>query len=633
MSAYEGRPYYVACVCLLIVAVALRFYDLPEDSLRYDEMIAANNSKGTFSEVISNTRHFNSSPILYPVVLYAVQKVESTRFSVRVVPAVASVLTIAVMLFLLPRAGFSRWAAFLAAILAVFSVAAIRHAQDVREYSVDALVAAFMIAGLLWYLRDGKKALLCASLFVAPLLQYGLVLFGAAVIGAALVLLPTRAGQGWLSYQSRLWSWLKQRIDLLWPVAFFLAGSVISYVVTLQSQWRGEGWTGYDIYYYQGGLDVGRLFEFAASRTQDLLDYHLPQGIVILAVGAFALLLLSASMKHLDSRFRGNGEGEIKFHGNAIIVLFLFCIAIAIGAAMLVVYPLGGIRQNIYLGPILFLTTGLVFDSMAENLSSLTRRVWLSPALFIMFAGAIVFIGVDAMRQNNPYQVSQGIKDVLAILEEQAQAEDMVYISGQAVPAMMFYEEEKPGNYHYLEPCWSPEECSRIQETIALAASKDNSANRIWLVQLIQEELGKWTEQASIDQVIADGRVGLYLVTNFKKVGLREQVIRSYFDVYLRENTLTYVKAPCVPADTEAPFFLHLIPADEDDLPEHRKQYGFNNLDFDFANYRLRFDEKCIAQRALPAYAIIGVRTGQFTPREGQVWRVEFPVGRFGSGR
>ena len=60
-------------------------------------------------------------------------------------------------------------------------MAAIRHAQDAREYSIDALLAVLLIAGLLWYLRDGRKALLGVALFVAPLLQYGLVLFGVAV--------------------------------------------------------------------------------------------------------------------------------------------------------------------------------------------------------------------------------------------------------------------------------------------------------------------------------------------------------------------------------------------------------------------------------------------------------------------
>ena len=229
--------YYAACVSLLVVAAGLRFHDLPEKSLRHDEAAAANISRGALSEVLPGTRCCNSSPILYPLVLYSVQQVESTPFSIRVVPATASVLTVALMLFLLPRLGVARGAAFLAALLATLSVEAIWHAQDAREYSIDALLTVLMIAGLLRYLRDGRKALLCVSLFLAPLLQYGLVLFGAAVIGAALVA-PRVSGQvRWSAYPGRIGGWLKRRLDLVAPCGFFLAGSTISYLVTVRHQW------------------------------------------------------------------------------------------------------------------------------------------------------------------------------------------------------------------------------------------------------------------------------------------------------------------------------------------------------------------------------------------------------------
>ena len=134
------RLYYAACVSLLVVAAGLRFHNLSEHYLWNDEAVTANISRGTLSEVISGTRCCNSPPILYPLVLYAVQKIQSTHFSVRVVPATASVLVVAVMLLWLPRLGVARGAAFLAALLATLSVEAIRHAQDAREYSIDALV-------------------------------------------------------------------------------------------------------------------------------------------------------------------------------------------------------------------------------------------------------------------------------------------------------------------------------------------------------------------------------------------------------------------------------------------------------------------------------------------------------------
>ena len=44
-----------------------------------------------------------------------------------------------------------------------------------------------------------------------------------------------------------------------------------------------------------------------------------------------------------------------------------------------------------------------------------------------------------------------------------------------------------------------------------------------------------------------------------------------------------YAKEPCARADTEARFFLHLIPADAADRPDHRKQYGKEEFPFNAA--------------------------------------------------
>ena len=103
--------------------------------------------------------------------------------------------------------------------------------------------------------------------------------------------------------------------------------------------------------------------------------------------------------------------------------------------------------------------------------------------------------------------------------------------------------------------------------------------------------------------------------------------IRSDWDVYLIENSLIYVnKDPCSPQDVEPTFFLHLDPVDMNDLPRHRKQYGFDNLDFAFVHHRIPIrGEVCAAVRALPDYAIAAVRTGQYTG-EGRIWEGSFEV-------
>ena len=124
--------------------------------------------------------------------------------------------------------------------------------------------------------------------------------------------------------------------------------------------------------------------------------------------------------------------------------------------------------------------------------------------------------------------------------------------------------------------------------------------------------------------------VGEYLVD---RVGGRRPEIRSDFDVYLVENRLVYVKDPCGRDDVAARFFLHVDPAVPDDLPGHREQHGFDNLDFGFGDHR--FDEfvfgdghsarvggTCLADIPLPEYGIAAIRTGQYVATEDGFHRI-----------
>ena len=119
--------------------------------------------------------------------------------------------------------------------------------------------------------------------------------------------------------------------------------------------------------------------------------------------------------------------------------------------------------------------------------------------------------------------------------------------------------------------------------------------------------------------------------TDYESIASGEPAARSHFDVYLRENTVSYLKSPCSAADVQAQFFLHVVPEDVEDLPADRRQYGFDNLDFHYGgNAALAFGGKCITKRALPDYPIVRIRTGQFTPDDGKIWKAEFPVGAAG---
>ena len=638
------RLYYAACACLLVLAAGLRFHDLSEGYLRIDEAAAAMYSRGTFSETISNTRCCNSSPILYPLVLYAVQKIESTHFSVRFAPATASVLVVAVMLLWLPRLGVARGAAFLAALLATLSVAAIRHAQDGREYSIDALVALLMLAGLLRYLRDDKKVLLCASLFLAPLVQYGLVLFGVAVLGSAVVA-PRVAGRERRSGPApagRIGDWLQRRLDLVAPCGFFLAGSAVSYLVTLRHHLHGRfGPDGYlSRYYYPGGLDAPSLFEFAIGGIWSLLTYHVPEvPAVMAALAAFAFLLVAVFRRKLQGQFRGS----------AIAVVFSFAISVSVGAGVLGIYPLGGIRQNIYLGPVIFLAAGVAIHWMAGCLSSFPRRAWPAPALTLAATGAVALAGGDAIRRTDVYRPHHRMDEILAVLQERAQEEDVIYVTPFVETKIMeFYRppESEMSMMNATVSCGdSPKGC--FSEMIA--AISQQSGGKLWLVfrdSWPSREgdtdivlLQFLATQVSVEHVVSGGKPNLYLIedtesliriaaatdtlTNLKPILPRKPLIRSSFDIHLREDMLVYFREPCGAEDQSATFFLHVFPIEMDDLPVRRWPHGFDNLDFHFNSHGMRSAEQCVALRELPDYPIARIRTGQFS-NEGTVWEENF---------
>ena len=116
--------------------------------------------------------------------------------------------------------------------------------------------------------------------------------------------------------------------------------------------------------------------------------------------------------------------------------------------------------------------------------------------------------------------------------------------------------------------------------------------------------------------------------TDYESIASGEPAARSVFDIYLRENTVAYLKSPCSAADVQAPFFLHVVPEDVEDLPAHRQQYGFDNLDFHYGgNAALTFGGMCIVKRPLPDYPSVRISTGQYIPGEDPTWQAEFPVG------
>ena len=109
-------------------------------------------------------------------------------------------------------------------------------------------------------------------------------------------------------------------------------------------------------------------------------------------------------------------------------------------------------------------------------------------------------------------------------------------------------------------------------------------------------------------------------------------VAATTFDLYLEDGYLVYTKTPCTTEDTEMPFFLHVRPKRANVLPESRRAFGFDNLDFKFFQRGLLWQGRCHVEVPLPSYEIDRIRTGQFGAEDqtkdtaGVVaWDVEIP--------
>ena len=140
------------------------------------------------------------------------------------------------------------------------------------------------------------------------------------------------------------------------------------------------------------------------------------------------------------------------------------------------------------------------------------------------------------------------------------------------------------------------------------AGQYDGEGGNLWFAEFLIDPGRRWAEAMD------------------KATG--EPVARGVFDVHLADGALVYAKEPCEQADTEARFFLHIAPERVGDLPDARKPYGFDNLDFAFFPNGALFDGSCAARIPLPDYPVSSVRTGQYISGESAIWSAEFAVGR-----
>ena len=103
-----------------------------------------------------------------------------------------------------------------------------------------------------------------------------------------------------------------------------------------------------------------------------------------------------------------------------------------------------------------------------------------------------------------------------------------------------------------------------------------------------------------------------------------EPLFRSAaFDLHLDGRTLTWVIESCRPEDTLQTFLLlEVVPADPDHVPADHRERGWLRMGFQFGQFGVRFDGRCLARRTLPDFPARELRVGRWL-REAGGWRRE----------
>jgi Dolichyl-phosphate-mannose-protein mannosyltransferase len=444
------RIFLAVAVLLLLAGTALRLYHLGVRSLWFDEAVTANTSSGTLTQMLGETRARLTSAIVYPCILFLIEKVARTAEAVRAPSMLASILTIVVMLAMV-RAKVNRNAVLFAAAILAISASQIRYAQEVREYSLSALWGACMIYCFLrWEVaasRDRHPVALYTVLFFAPLIQYGLVLLACGVlVTMVLRLLLTRDTPF-------------KAIHAVAGSACLAAGAALSYFLTLRDQYRPGGRGHWYLAAEYFDPRTMNLFHFLSTNSINLLRFLIPGHLFDLLVVFAAVAFCIVQVIHRQYY--------------SITLLVFSSLLITMAASIANVYPYGGVRQCLFLAPAVALFVGVAFADLTQRLNVSVRPI-ASVALLAVIA---VCLYRETIREW-PYGEYEDTKSVLRTLQTEIGPNDEVWVNHDAAEAIEFYMQGRDQRFVYGE--YLGEEPQGYAPE--LLGSIDSHRKRVWLI-------------------------------------------------------------------------------------------------------------------------------------------------------
>ena len=322
------------------------------------------------------------------------------------------------------------------------------------------------------------------TLFIAPLIQYGLVLFSVAILSTIIFrLLLTR-------------STVFSPSRVAFASAFLAAGALLSLFLTLRYQFHAGGTQWYLAQDYFDPKNMSFL-HFLGKNSHELLGFLIPGHLLdrcLILVAVFFCILQTIDRKC-----------------DTITILLFTSVSLVICCSVARLYPYGGVRQCLFLAPVFALFLGVSFAEVLRRIKGSMQLVAVAAVLTL-----IVFSLFRGTLSERPYREIEDTQSILKELDKSSTSNDQVWVNHDAVAAFEFYRRDKDprfiyGSYHSDPSEYMPE----------VRRSIDQQTNRLWLVfshltqasdraeeQLILDPL---SSEWNVHRVLAPTNTALYV--------------------------------------------------------------------------------------------------------------------------
>ena len=398
-------------VVLTLLGALLRLYHLGFKALWFDEAVTYWISKGsTLSEILHLNATQNSAPLLFTMLTSFMLNFGETEFVLRLVPWLAGVLSIPAIYFL-ARQFVSQYPAFICAILVALAPTQVRYSQELREYSLTFLLATLILLFFTMYLQKNKLkylVLMTGCMFLGMFTQYGLAVL---IIGMNICFLVN-----WLVSKDRV-----AKKILMWGIAqLVVLGAAIAVYITSLSYHLTPGW-GADssanylsTSYWSGGFPS--LFHFIWSKSLGLFEFAFPKPI-FLQLTLLGLIVLLVDRRH-----------------KMVLLMFVAPMLLTVILSMIQYYPYGGIRQDIFLTPLIYILAGFGASCLLRLDKS---RLVVTLLLFFLVVNGLYF-SWHVVNQNSV----ENLRPIVAKLQKSYKPGDKIYVYYAAYPAFSYYYRE-----------------------------------------------------------------------------------------------------------------------------------------------------------------------------------------------